>query len=259
LWHSINWGSTKGACFCTRLTNDFHVNKRIIDDIAVIQTKRLRNKIAGFTTHLMKRIEKGPVRGISLRLQEEVSVRPRYARGACQSCLLISKTFLIIIGKREKDGLHPREVRDPNREDRCPQRQDPQADDQGPRPQEAHPRPPEGQPESWRRPPQKTRVSSFAPLSPCSPDWLKSLTSSFHLWPNSIATIFSFKLALSLLSSEGCSFALSNKISLAVSIISKHPNNSLSFRDFLSIIHYTNSSMIFQMFVKIEERNCLKL
>ena len=56
-----------------RLTNDFHVNKRIIDDISQIQTKRLRNKIAGFTTHLMKRIEKGPVRGISLRLQEEVS------------------------------------------------------------------------------------------------------------------------------------------------------------------------------------------
>ena len=56
-----------------RLTNDFHVNKRIIDDISQIQTKRLRNKIAGFTTHLMKRIEKKPVRGISLRLQEEVS------------------------------------------------------------------------------------------------------------------------------------------------------------------------------------------
>ncbi len=30
-----------------KLTNDFHTNKRIIDDIAVIQTKRLRNKIAG--------------------------------------------------------------------------------------------------------------------------------------------------------------------------------------------------------------------
>ena len=53
------------------MTNDFHVNKRIIDDISQIQTKRLRNKIAGFTTHLMKRIEKGPVRGISLKLQEE--------------------------------------------------------------------------------------------------------------------------------------------------------------------------------------------
>ena len=54
-----------------KLTKDFHVNKRIIDDIAVIQSKRMRNKIGGYTTHLMKRIERGPVRGISLRLQEE--------------------------------------------------------------------------------------------------------------------------------------------------------------------------------------------
>lgn len=37
----------------------------------MIPSKRLRNKIAGFVTHLMKRIQKGPVRGISLKLQEE--------------------------------------------------------------------------------------------------------------------------------------------------------------------------------------------
>ena len=54
-----------------KLTNDFHTNKRIIDDCTIVQSKRLRNKIAGFTTHLMKRIQTGPVRGISLRLQEE--------------------------------------------------------------------------------------------------------------------------------------------------------------------------------------------
>ena len=53
------------------MTSDFQTNKRICDQVAVIPTKRLRNKIAGFTTHLMKRIQKGPVRGISFKLQEE--------------------------------------------------------------------------------------------------------------------------------------------------------------------------------------------
>merc|ERR1711918_321310 len=41
------------------------------EECAVLQSKRLRNKVAGFATHLMKRIQKGPVRGISLKLQEE--------------------------------------------------------------------------------------------------------------------------------------------------------------------------------------------
>merc|ERR1712167_279736 len=46
-----------------RLTLDFNTNKRICDEVATIPSKRLRNKIAGFTTHMMK--------GISLKLQEE--------------------------------------------------------------------------------------------------------------------------------------------------------------------------------------------
>merc|ERR1712066_947238 len=44
---------------------------RVVDEIAETPSKRMRNKIAGFVTHLMKRIQRGPVRGISLKLQEE--------------------------------------------------------------------------------------------------------------------------------------------------------------------------------------------
>jgi len=54
-----------------RLTLDFHPNKRLTDEVAILPSKRLRNKIAGYVTHLMKRMQKGAVRGISIKLQEE--------------------------------------------------------------------------------------------------------------------------------------------------------------------------------------------
>eukprot|EP01116_Phalansterium_solitarium_P002346 TRINITY_DN12304_c0_g1_i1.p1 TRINITY_DN12304_c0_g1~~TRINITY_DN12304_c0_g1_i1.p1 ORF type:complete len:134 (-),score=42.61 TRINITY_DN12304_c0_g1_i1:291-692(-) len=57
--------------YYTKLTVDFQTNKKVAEEVAIIPSKRLRNKIAGFTTHLMKRIQRGPVRGISLKLQEE--------------------------------------------------------------------------------------------------------------------------------------------------------------------------------------------
>ncbi|XP_052113945.1 40S ribosomal protein S17 [Arachis duranensis] len=57
--------------YYSKMTLDFHTNKKVLEEVALIPSKRLRNKIAGFSTHLMKRIQKGPVRGISLKLQEE--------------------------------------------------------------------------------------------------------------------------------------------------------------------------------------------
>jgi len=57
--------------YYTKLTLDFHTNKRILEEVALIPSKPLRNKIAGFITHLMKRLQRSTVRGISIKLQEE--------------------------------------------------------------------------------------------------------------------------------------------------------------------------------------------
>ena len=54
-----------------KLALDFETNKRSVSECADLPSKKMRNKIAGYVTHLMKRIQRGPVRGISLKLQEE--------------------------------------------------------------------------------------------------------------------------------------------------------------------------------------------
>ena len=67
------------------LRGHLRVNKKITEEVATIPSKRLRNKIAGFTTHLMKRIGKGP---LAERCQK-MALRGWTAGGVYGSCKLV--------------------------------------------------------------------------------------------------------------------------------------------------------------------------
>ncbi|XP_036617965.1 40S ribosomal protein S17-like [Trichosurus vulpecula] len=57
--------------YYTLLDNDFHIKEHEFEEIAIIPSKKLLDKIEIYVTHLMKRIQRGHVRGISIKLQEE--------------------------------------------------------------------------------------------------------------------------------------------------------------------------------------------
>merc|ERR1712224_99746 len=52
-----------------KLTHDFAINKRVIDSVTEIRSKGLRNRIAGFTTFLIKRRFNGSVSGVANTVQ----------------------------------------------------------------------------------------------------------------------------------------------------------------------------------------------
>lgn len=53
------------------LTLDFYQNRNVLECSSVIKGKKVRNKIAGYATRLMKRIRYGRVKGVSIKAQEE--------------------------------------------------------------------------------------------------------------------------------------------------------------------------------------------
>ncbi|KAI5191752.1 small subunit ribosomal protein S17e [Nematocida minor] len=53
------------------LTLDFYQNRDVLECSSIIKGKKVRNKIAGYATRLMKRIRYGRVKGVSIKAQEE--------------------------------------------------------------------------------------------------------------------------------------------------------------------------------------------
>ena len=98
--------------FYGQLSFDFQDNKRVCDEVATIPSKRMRNKIAGYVTHLMRRLERGPVRGISFKLQEQEREKrdnwmPKESR-LDQARIMVdndTKQMLAAIGLGEMEGV----------------------------------------------------------------------------------------------------------------------------------------------------------
>ncbi|KAL6121422.1 SSU ribosomal protein S17E [Nucleospora cyclopteri] len=55
----------------SRISNDFENNLSVVKDVTVTQNKKTRNQLAGYITHLYKRIQKGVVKGINIKAHEE--------------------------------------------------------------------------------------------------------------------------------------------------------------------------------------------
>eukprot|EP00477_Mikrocytos_mackini_P000139 GAHX01000147.1.p1 GENE.GAHX01000147.1~~GAHX01000147.1.p1 ORF type:complete len:143 (-),score=40.09 GAHX01000147.1:40-426(-) len=58
-----------------KVSLDYDHNKLLIEEFATFPSVGMRNKVAGYLTKLYKRLQKGPIPGVSLRMHEEARER----------------------------------------------------------------------------------------------------------------------------------------------------------------------------------------
>lgn len=61
--------------YFSRINTDFENNLSVVRDTTVTQNKKIRNQLAGYITHLYKRIQKGDVKGIYIKSHEQEKER----------------------------------------------------------------------------------------------------------------------------------------------------------------------------------------
>lgn len=61
--------------YFSRVNVDFENNLSVVRDITITQNKKIRNQLAGYITHLYKRIQKGVVKGIYIKAHEKEKER----------------------------------------------------------------------------------------------------------------------------------------------------------------------------------------
>ncbi|KAI5168532.1 small subunit ribosomal protein S17e [Pancytospora epiphaga] len=57
--------------YFSRINADFENNLSVVRDTTVTQSKKVRNQLAGYITHLYKRIQKGDVKGVYIKAFEQ--------------------------------------------------------------------------------------------------------------------------------------------------------------------------------------------
>lgn len=57
--------------YFSSLSADFENNKRVVNDVAKVGSKKIRNQLAGCATRLFKRIQRGTVKNIFIKKHEE--------------------------------------------------------------------------------------------------------------------------------------------------------------------------------------------
>lgn len=61
--------------YFSRVNADFENNLSVVRDTTVTQSKKVRNQLAGYVTHLYKRTQRGEVKGVYIKSHEQEKER----------------------------------------------------------------------------------------------------------------------------------------------------------------------------------------